>query len=52
VTEAIVPSHQPGLVVRSRNRVLFFVVKDGRRVKREGVATKEIGVRSKLGGRR
>jgi hypothetical protein len=40
------------LVVRSSDGVLFGLVKDRRWVEREGIPTKEVRVRSKLGRRR
>ena len=52
MAEMVVPAHQLGLVVQSGDRVLFDLVKEGRWVKRKGIATKEVRVRSKLGRRR
>ncbi len=52
MTKMVVLVHQLGLVIRRGNRVLFVFVKDGRQVECEGIATKEVGVRSKLGRRR
>jgi hypothetical protein len=48
MAEMVVPAHQLGLVVWSGKGVLFGLVKDGRWVEREGIAMKEVRVRSEL----
>ncbi len=52
VPKAVVPTHQLSLVIRSSNRVLILLLERREGIECEGIAPSDVGMRSKLGGRR
>ncbi len=52
VPKAVVPTHQLSIVIRSGDRVLVLLLERRGGIKCEGLVKSDIGMRSKLGGRR
>ncbi len=50
--KAVVPKHQLSLVIGIGDRVLLLLLKRRGRIEREGVATSDVRMHSKLGGGR